>query len=108
MTGSVAMCRIRFAIFAILLGFCTAADIARADEAWTALHAGWHVALIRHTDAPGGAATRRASGSMTAPLSAISAPKGARTPQGSARGSGSKGLRSKESSARCGEPQGVL
>ena len=49
------MCRIRFAIFAILLGFCTAADIANADEAWTALHAGRHVALMRHTDAPGGA-----------------------------------------------------
>ena len=51
------MCRIRFAIFAILLGFCTAADIASADEAeaWTALHAGRHVALMRHTDAPGGA-----------------------------------------------------
>ena len=51
------MCRIRLAIFAILLGFCTAADIANADEAeaWTALHAGRHVALMRHTDAPGGA-----------------------------------------------------
>src|SRR3981081_51504 len=51
------MRRIRFAIFAILLGFCTAADIASADEAeaWTALHAGRHVALMRHTDAPGGA-----------------------------------------------------
>ena len=51
------MCRIRFAIFAILLGFCTAADIASGDEAeaWTALHAGRHVALMRHTDAPGGA-----------------------------------------------------
>ncbi len=51
------MCRIRFALFAILLGFCTAADIASADEAeaWTALHAGRHVALMRHTDAPGGA-----------------------------------------------------
>jgi len=47
------MCRIRFAIFAILLGFCTAADIASADEteAWTALHAGRYVALMRHTDA---------------------------------------------------------
>jgi hypothetical protein len=34
-----------------------AADIASADEAeaWTALHAGRHVALMRHTDAPGGA-----------------------------------------------------
>jgi hypothetical protein len=32
------MCRIRFAIFAIHLGCCTAADIARADEA--ELHAG--------------------------------------------------------------------
>ena len=51
------MCRIRFAIFAILVGFCTAADIASADEAeaWTALHAGRHVALMRHTDAPGDA-----------------------------------------------------
>ena len=50
------MRRIRFAIFAILVGFCTAADIAGADEAkaWTALHAGRHVALMRHTDAPGG------------------------------------------------------
>ena len=27
------MCRIRFAIFAILLGFSTTADIASADEA---------------------------------------------------------------------------
>jgi Histidine phosphatase superfamily (branch 1) len=51
------MCRIRFAVFAILLGFCAAADIANAGEAeaWTALHAGRHVALMRHTDAPGGA-----------------------------------------------------
>ena len=53
------MGRIRFAIFAILLGFCTAVDIASiasADEAeaWIALHAGRHVALMRHTDAPGG------------------------------------------------------
>ena len=51
------MRRIRFAIFAILLGLCTAADIASADEAdaaWTALRAGRHVALMRHTDAPGG------------------------------------------------------
>jgi phosphohistidine phosphatase SixA len=51
------MCRIRFALFAMLLGFCAAADIAGADEAaaWAALHAGRHVALMRHTDAPGGA-----------------------------------------------------
>ena len=49
------MCRIRFALLAILLGFCAAADIASADEVWTALHAGRHVALMRHTDAPGGA-----------------------------------------------------
>jgi hypothetical protein len=41
------MCRIRFVMFAILVGFCTAADIASADkaEARTALHAGRHVAL---------------------------------------------------------------
>jgi hypothetical protein len=51
------MRRIRFAWFAILLGFCAAADIASAGEAeaWTALRAGRHVALMRHTDAPGGA-----------------------------------------------------
>src|ERR1700709_143069 len=51
------MCRIRSAIFAILLGLSTAADIAIADEAeaWNALRAGRHVALMRHTDAPGGA-----------------------------------------------------
>ncbi len=51
------MRRIRFALLAILLGFCTAADIAGAGEAeaWTALRAGRHVALMRHTDAPGGA-----------------------------------------------------
>ena len=50
------MRRFRFALFAILLGFCTAADIARAGEAeaWTALRAGRHVALMRHADAPGG------------------------------------------------------
>ena len=51
------MDRIRCAIFTILLGLCTAADIASADEAetaWTALRAGRHVALMRHTDAPGG------------------------------------------------------
>ena len=51
------MDRIRCAIFTILLGLCTAADIASADEAetaWTALRAGRHVALMRHTEAPGG------------------------------------------------------
>ena len=51
------MDRIRCAIFSILLGLCTAAEIASADEAeaaWTALRAGRHVALMRHTDAPGG------------------------------------------------------
>jgi len=57
MTEARRMCRIRFAIFAILLGLSTAADIAIADEAeaWNALRAGRHVALMRHTDAPGGA-----------------------------------------------------
>src|SRR5438094_9635214 len=51
------MRRIRFAISVILLGFGAAADSAAAGEAeaWTALHAGRHVALMRHTDAPGGA-----------------------------------------------------
>jgi hypothetical protein len=56
LTGSASACRVRFAILALLLGFCTA-DIASADEAEarTALHVGRHVALMRHTDAPGGA-----------------------------------------------------
>ena len=56
MTGPPAICRIRFSIFAILLGFCTAANIASAEkaEAWTALHTGRHAALMCHTDAPGG------------------------------------------------------
>ena len=50
------VCRIRFAILAILLGIGAAADSAGAGEAevWTALRAGGHVALMRHTDAPGG------------------------------------------------------
>ena len=50
------MRRIRFAILAILLGLCATADIARAGEAeaWSALRAGRHVALMRHADAPGG------------------------------------------------------
>lgn len=57
MTGSAAMRRIRIVFLAVLLGFCAAADIAGADEAeaWAALRAGRHVALMRHTDAPGGA-----------------------------------------------------
>ena len=51
------MCRIRVTIVAILLGFCTMAEIAGAAEAeaWAALRAGRHVALMRHTDAPGSA-----------------------------------------------------
>lgn len=51
------MRRIRFAALAILLALPAASDIARADEvsAWAALRAGGHVALVRHTDAPGGA-----------------------------------------------------
>jgi hypothetical protein len=97
------MDRIRRAVFTILLGLCTAGDIASADEAetaWTALRAGRHVALMRHTDAPGGVGDPRDSGSMTAPLSAISVPRDAQMLQGSGHGSGRNGLRSKESSAR--------
>ena len=50
------MRRIRFAVLAILLGCSTAVNIARAAEAeaWAALRAGRHVALMRHADAPGG------------------------------------------------------
>jgi phosphohistidine phosphatase SixA len=52
-----AMRRIRFVIFTLLLGFGGTAEVACADEAanaWKALRAGGHVALMRHADAPGG------------------------------------------------------
>ena len=48
------MHRMCFIIVAILFGLCSAADAAGADEAWSALRAGGHVALMRHADAPGG------------------------------------------------------
>jgi len=51
------MFRMRFAVLAILLGLSGASQIARADDAanaWKALRAGGHVALMRHADAPGG------------------------------------------------------
>ena len=49
------MCCIRLTILAILFGLCTDVDVASGDEveAWSALRAGRHVALMRHTDAPG-------------------------------------------------------
>jgi phosphohistidine phosphatase SixA len=51
------MGRIRSAILVILLGIGPMSDGAGAGEAevWAALRAGRHVALMRHTDAPGGA-----------------------------------------------------
>jgi phosphohistidine phosphatase SixA len=51
------MRRIRFVIFTLLLGFGGTAEVAGADDAanaWKALRAGGRVALMRHTDAPGG------------------------------------------------------
>ena len=50
------MRRIRFAVIAVLLGVGTAVKSAGAGEAeaWAALRAGRHVALMRHADAPGG------------------------------------------------------
>ncbi len=51
------MRRMRFVIFAVLLGVCSPAEVASADDvanAWKALRAGGHVALMRHADAPGG------------------------------------------------------
>ena len=51
------MRRMRFVIFTVLLGFCITAEVASADDAadaWKALRAGGHVALMRHADAPGG------------------------------------------------------
>jgi phosphohistidine phosphatase SixA len=51
------MSRIRLTILALLLALPAAPDIARADDtaARAALRAGAHIALMRHTDAPGGA-----------------------------------------------------
>ncbi len=52
------MSRIRLSILALLiLALSRAAHPARADDtaAWAALRAGVHIALMRHTDAPGGA-----------------------------------------------------
>ena len=48
------MRRNRFADIAFLLGLGAAAESAGAGEAWAALRAGRHVALMRHADAPGG------------------------------------------------------
>ncbi len=51
------MRRMRFVIFIVLLGFFGAVEAAGADDAadaWKALRAGGHVALMRHADAPGG------------------------------------------------------
>jgi phosphohistidine phosphatase SixA len=51
------MNHMRLAIFALLLGLCGSVELAAADEAanaWNALRAGGHVALMRHADAPGG------------------------------------------------------
>ena len=50
------MRRIHFLIVAILLGLGVAVDSVCAGEAeaWSALRAGRHVALMRHADAPGG------------------------------------------------------
>lgn len=50
------MRRMRFVIFTVLLGFCGTVEVAGADDAadaWKALRAGGHVALMRHADAPG-------------------------------------------------------
>jgi len=52
------MRRMCFIIFTVLLGLCGTAQVAGADDAadaWKALQAGGHVALMRHADAPGGA-----------------------------------------------------
>ena len=51
------MRRTRLVIFTVLLGFCGTVEVAGADDAadaWKALRAGGHVALMRHADAPGG------------------------------------------------------
>jgi phosphohistidine phosphatase SixA len=51
------MRRMRFVVFTVLLGFCGTIGVASADDAadaWKALRAGGHVALMRHADAPGG------------------------------------------------------
>ena len=52
------MRRMRFVILTVLLGFCSTAEVAVADDAanaWKALRSGGHVALMCHADAPGSA-----------------------------------------------------
>src|SRR6187402_2584303 len=52
-----AMRGIRFAILVLLVGFCGTAEVVGAEaaaDAWKALRAGGHIALMRHADAPGG------------------------------------------------------
>jgi phosphohistidine phosphatase SixA len=51
------MRRVCVVFVTVLLGFCDTAEVARAGDAadaWRALRAGGHVALMRHADAPGG------------------------------------------------------
>jgi phosphohistidine phosphatase SixA len=51
------MRRTSLVIFTVLLSLCGTAEVAGADDAadaWKALRAGGHVALMRHADAPGG------------------------------------------------------
>ena len=78
-----AMCRIRVTIVAILLGFCTIAEIAGAAgaEAWPRcaqadMSLSCVIPMLRAAPA-----IRPASGLMTAPLNAISAPRDAWMPQ---------------------------
>ena len=92
------MRRIRFAILAILIGLSLAVDAAVAGEAeaWAALRAGRHVALMRHADAPGGVGDPPGFRIDDCATQRNLSARDARTPPPSARGSRRKGLRSRK------------
>jgi hypothetical protein len=95
-----AMRRMRFAIFTLLLGFCSTVDVACADDpanAWKALRAGGHVALMRHADAPGGVGDPPGFRVDDCATQRNLSEKGRADATKSDRGSSGKGSRSKKS-----------
>ena len=69
------MRRMCFVILTVLVGFCGTAEVAVADDAtnaWKALRAGGHVALMRHAEAPGGFGDQSSNSHNTPPSISIS------------------------------------
>ena len=94
------MRRMRFVIFTLLLGLCGTAEVAGADDAadaWKALRAGGHVALMRHADAPGGVGDPPGFRVDDCATQRNLSERGGRTQKRSDRGSSRKGSHSKKS-----------